>query len=139
MTTDRKSNLIILCFVLVVLIPVAWLTWQTTSKVLRVFCFDKAQYVITQAALTKNTCKKYGNTANFNIHYEGEMVEGADGCLLFADVGDVVRIYFNRTDLYDNGIVNELIWLCAGRWMLTLLLLGYLIIRLRRYLNNDTT
>ncbi|UEG54134.1 hypothetical protein LLH06_04010 [Mucilaginibacter daejeonensis] len=136
---DRKSNLIILCFVLVVLIPVAWLTWQTSSKLMRIFYLDKQQYVITEAALTKNTCKKYGNTAKFNIHYNGQITEGADGCLLFASTGDVLRIYFNRADLHDNGIVKELLWLCAGRWILTLLLSSYLIIRLRRHLNTHTT
>lgn len=113
---DQKHSLLILWLLAAGLVVVMAVAWSTSiSKVLHLFVTNKNSYVVTTAALTHNTCKKYGNEATFDINFNGETLQGRDGCLLFADEGDVVKVYFNKTDLYDNGIVNELIRLCIGQ------------------------
>ena len=119
---NKRESTIILGFLLLLLIPVLWLTYESVSKISTVFIFHRNDYVITQSMLTKNVCKKYGGGARFDINYKGDTVEGSDGCRLFADKGDFVKIYFNKNNLYDNGIVKELITLCCGRIFLLLVL-----------------
>jgi len=111
-----------LSFLLLLFIPIVWLTYESVSKISNVCIFHRTDYVITQSMLTKNVCKKYGGGAWFDINFKGDTVEGSDGCRLFADKGDFVKIYFNKNDLYDNGIVNELITICLGRIFLLIVL-----------------
>lgn len=122
-----------LFFLLLLFIPIVWTTYDSVSKISNVFITDRNDYVITESMLTKNVCKKYGGGAWFDINYKGDTVEGGDGCRLFASKGDFVKIYFNKSDLYDNGIVNELITITLGRIFLLLILCIVFFKRLTKY------
>ena len=131
--TSKRESTIILSFLLLLFIPIVWLTYESVSKISNVSIFHRNDYVITQSMLTKNVCKKYGGGAWFDINFKGDTVEGSDGCRLFADKGDFVKIYFNKNDLYDNGIVNELITICLGRIFLLIVLCIVFFKRLTKY------
>ena len=128
-----KQYLVLLWFTGILWLPVAWLTQVTTMQTVNVFIADREAYVRTQAALIENTCKKYGNHATFNISYNGKATDGTDGCTLWSSEGELVKVYFNKTDLRDHGIISELVLLMMGRWLLLSILSILFIKWLRAY------
>jgi hypothetical protein len=136
MMVTLKESRIILYFLALLFIPLIWVCWGSASKILNVVLLHPDDYVIEQAALTKNSCKKYGGGVTFNISYNNANIDGRDGCVLWADKGDVVKVYFNKQDLYDNGVWSNLINLFVGQLVLLLLLTWYFIKRLITYGNQ---
>jgi len=128
-----KQYLVLLWFTGILWLPVAWLTQVTTVQTVSVLIADREAYVRTQAVLIENTCKKYGNHATFNIRYNGKTAEGTDGCTLWSNEGDLVKVYFNKTDLQHHGIISELVLLMMGRWLLLSILSILFIKWLRAY------
>ena len=129
----RKGFFVITGILIVLLIPLTYILWQYANEALDVFVWHKQDYLITQEPLTYNSCKKYGNRANFNISFKGQVFEGQDGCLFAADSGDVVKVYFNKNDLSKNGIV----WVLWRNLILQLLaflgVVGYIIRKVYTY------
>ena len=105
---------------------------------MNVFITNREAYVHAQAVLIENTCKKYGNHASFNISYHGKTKEGTDGCTLWSNEGDLIKVYFNKLDLGDHGIISELILLMIGRWLILSILSILFIKRLRAYKRGKT-
>lgn len=131
--SKQKLFLIVTGVLIVLLMPVTFMFWQYARKVIDVFMLHKPDYLITYEPLTFNNCKKYGNRATFNINYNGQLSEGRDGCIFAADSGDVVKVYFNKKDVSDNGIVWVLLRNCIIEGLAFIAMCGYIIYRVYSY------
>ena len=123
----QKEFFIKTAIIIALLIPITMFLWDYSKTTLNVFFLHKQDYVIKREPLTFNKCKKYGGGANFNISFKGQVTEGRDGCLFAADSGDVVKVYFNKRDLYNNGIIWVLIRNLIIQWVVFLALAAYLV------------
>jgi hypothetical protein len=130
---NAKRSLVIPVFVSVISVLILCFVYGTTKQVVNIFLISKNNYVITKAALTGNVCRKYGSKATFDIHYNATTIEGRDGCMIFAGKGDMVTVYFNKHDLFDNGIISQLLTLLVGRWLLFLASITYTLHSWRKY------
>jgi hypothetical protein len=131
----QKNGSILFYFSIILMLPLSVFLWHTTSKALRVFVSQRTGYVFLDATLTENAVRKYGDHASFKATYNGQVLGGRDRSLLWSGAGDVVRVYFNKKNLDDNGIVSQLISLLISQWLFFMALSGYVAYRL--FKNNQ--
>ena len=121
---SNKRNLIIPVIIITFFfLPAVYMMYTRTALLMKIYVLHQEDYAFTYTPLIENTCnKRSGNHASYMVGNKNNTIMAYDGCIIGAERNDIVKIYYNKNDIMDNGIVRVLVknWILAFVWFAAL-------------------